>query len=502
MNLLSRVFGSDGAYTQQARLASAAAVELPPKALYDLLWSYYLSNGLYDRLARAVYEQGLWRQAARELRNPANRVVEVYAAKLLGGALEDALPLKAENERIIEPIERVWEWSNWGRRKQVFSRYSACFGTVFLKVVRPAAAPRVYFQIIHPGHVCELELDERDFVTHIRIDVPITRRTADRARQLTSTEVWDRDAGTFRLWEHDRPDGTETERLGPPMAERSLSAFGIDFVPVVIHKHRDIGEDRGQGSFTHALSKIDEVNRSATRLHQLMFRHNKPVEGLESPGRDADGRVIPPPQVQGARSDGAPDPNGRDTLAHGDDELYRLPAGWTYKSLVPDLRYADFLAMLRADLDELEDDIPELTLARIREVPDASGVAIRYRLTAAIDRILEARGNAFETVRRADMMALTMGAAAGLDGFSDLGFFDAGDLDHDFEGRDVIPLDDLSEAQTEQARAAAYTTLTGGHLPPVEAMRRIYGMTEQEATDLAERAAAALEATFVQDTEQ
>jgi hypothetical protein len=484
MNAVSRVMGTLNGYAQQARLAGTAWVELPPRELYNLLYAYYTQNGVYDALALASYQAGIWREATKEIRCPANRIVEVYAAKMLGGTLEEALEIQAENERIVEPIQRVWHWSNFARRKQVFSRYSACFGTVFLKVAASDSRQRVYFQIIHPGHVSDFKVDERDFVTECRIDVPITRRTADQSRRLTSTEVWSEPDQSYRLWEHDRPVDTPTDQLGPPLRTASLSDFGIDFVPVVLHKHRDIGEDRGLGAFTHALTKIDEANRSATRLHQLLFRHNRPIDSIESPGRDSSGRPVPPPTMEG-------DAGGEITI--GDDVLLRLPGGWQYRSMVADLHYADALAILNAQLAELEDDCPELTFARIREIPDASGVALRYRLIAATDRILEARGNAQESIQRADMMALTMGQQLGVEGFRDIGSFDAGDFEHSFVQKDVIELDSLSLATEEQTRATAFTTATGSTLPTTFALQRVYGMTEAEAAETAELMAAQVE---------
>jgi len=305
--------------------------------------------------------------------------------------------------------------------------------------------------------------------------------------------VWDQAAGTFRRWEHDRGEDAELDRLGDPVEAWPIAELGIDFIPVVLHKHRDIGEDRGVGAFTHALTKIDEANRMATRLHALLFRHNRPTDAIESAGRDPSGRPIPPPAIAGATADG-----DRDIVTLGDDRLLRLPAGWTFKSLVADLHYAEALAILNAQMAELEDDLPELTYARIREVPDASGTALRYRLMGAIDRIREARGNAFESIARADMMALTIGKAGGLEGFRDIGDYARGDYAHTFADTDIIALDGLSEAQEEQARAQAFTTATGQTLPATEALQRIYGYSEERAVELVGLMAAEMEPVGVE----
>lgn len=492
MNILTHLFGSRDLATQAQLALSAANGALSWRELYALLKAYYLQNNLYESLRRARYEESVWMAPIKEIRNPANRAVEVYAGDMFGGPLDDSMEIKAERDAIVEPIRKVWEWSNWPRRKQVFARWSALYGTVFIKVPSNEARTRVWFQLIEPAMVPTFEVDERDFLTYIRIDVPITRRDGDTLRMLTQTEVWDKAAQTLRIWEHDKPDGTDTELLGAPRQERPFSEFGIDFIPIVLHKHRDIGEDRGVGCFTHALTKIDEVNRSAARLHQQLFRSNKATWAVESAGRDASGRIVPPPAINGATemSNGTAT---RSVVTVGDDEMWRMPGGWSLRQMVPDLKYADALAILNASMSELEDDIPVLTLARIREVPDASGVALRYRLLAAIKAIREARANGFESLFRADAMALTLGQVRGIPGFEGVGSFEAGDFAHTFEDTEIIPLDGLTEAQEELARAQAFTTATGATMPVTEAMQRIYNLSEEQATQMADMMTTALE---------
>jgi len=427
-----------------------------PRAFYQMLMAYYQNNGLYDDLMLAMYQLKNWQHGMKPLRNPANRVVEFYVAKLAPGALPDALPIVTHNERIIRPIQQVWEWSNLSARKQVLVRWLAIYGDGFIKVVSKRG-DKVYLQLLEPGCVSDFSADHRGYLTDVRIDIPMEKKG------LIHTEVWTK--ASYRVWEHRQGLGVETERLGAPLEETPLSEFGIDFIPIVHGKLRDIGEKRGVGAYALALDKIDEANRQATRLHQMIFRHNKANWALRANAQDASGRPLPPPSIDGTLAG-----NGMETLELGDETVLRLPGLSVLDSLVPQLDYGSALAILNAQMDEIEQDLPELAYYKLREKGDLSGRAVRALLSDAIDRLLEARGNVEDMLARADAMALTVGQAVGV--FHDLGDYHRGDFKHGFARRDVIPLDELDKAEILQTETAA-------GLPLVTALRRV-GMGEEE----------------------
>lgn len=443
MNLLSRIFGSPTTY--HLRLTALAPVfqEMHPRELYKLLDGYYLNNGLYDNLAEALYEASVWKEALKGLRNPAYRVVEFYVAHLWPGTLPEALPIKTDNDRIVEPIQQIWRWSNWTARKQVAARQVAKYGDLFIKAV--STGEQVYLQLIEPGYVTDFETDHRDFVTYIQVDIPQERRNADgEIEGYTHTEVWDKEAGTYRRWEHEEGIGAALTKLGPSQETKSLAEFGIDFVPFVQAKFKDIGEDRGAGAFTLALDKIDEVNRKATRLGQILFRYNKPLMALRANAMDPTGRPLPPPRVGGDSGSGI----DGDTIELGDDRLLRLPGTSEVQFLVPNINYQALLDALQADLEELEEDLPEIAYYRLQnKTGDPSGRALQLLLAPAIDRVVEARGNVEAALARAQAMALTMAKAARLPGFTDIGDYGAGDFSHSFDRRDVLPLSELEQAE-------------------------------------------------------
>lgn len=264
-------------------------VEQSPARLYDILDAYYGNLDVYEDVQAALWERGLYMPGMKAIRNPAFRTVEFYASKLWPGALPAALPIVAAqggelNAAIVPAIHQVWTWSNWGAQKQVAARQLATLGDLFIKVAQTDDRRRVFFQLIHPKDVIEFDTDERGFITYIRIDVMHNVRDGDKVKEQTLTEVWDKTE--FRRWHHTRGAGARTDALGTPEEQVPLSSFGIDFVPVVHTMFRDVGRDRGVGAFTPALDKIDEANRMATRLHQMLFRNSSAVWAMSANALD------------------------------------------------------------------------------------------------------------------------------------------------------------------------------------------------------------------------
>lgn len=469
--------------------------------LYELLYGYYLNNGLYDEIQDALYRRAIWIEGMLPIRNPTNRVVEFYAAKLWpGGDMDDALPIEvgtkekpvaeATASALVEAIQQVWQWSNFASEKQVWARRAATFGDLFVKVEQDLPTGRPYFKLIDPCYVPEhgLRLD-RGVVKAIRIDTPIVVEGGQR----THTEYWDKEGvyvppgylddkgnpteeaqrgaltietGVVKVWlEHQWGEDATLEDLGEPTYSYPLSALGIDFLPFVHTKFRDIGESRGLAAITHAIDKIDEANRLATRLHQMLFRWNKGVWAILSDGKDANGRPLPPVRVANVEPDKLLGQSGAQTQTVGElrlgDDSYLSLSGAKLESLVPAIDYASHVAALQAQLAELEQDLPELAYYTLRQHGgDLSGKAIRLLLSDAIDRLLEARGQLEAGLVRANKMALSIGIAAGLFPRT-LGTYEAGDFEHRFKERDVITLPEDEQGTERKAKIDALVAEKG-----------------------------------------
>jgi hypothetical protein len=441
----------DLARAQQLQLSVGADVQVSPREHYGLLKAYYLNNSLYTLVNQAAVAAGIWSPAMKPLRNPCNRIVEFYPSMLWPGCLPEALPVETDNPRLSEAVETVWAWSNWTAGKQLAARYLAAFGDLFLRVAQTGDGRRVYIRVLDPADVTDFEADERGFLTYVRIDTVQGRRLGDRGTSRVTTEVFDKALDSYRMWVNETNVALPEDQLGTPVVEKSMSVdFGITFIPIAHAKFRDIGELRGQAAILPMLDKVDEANRQATRLAQMMFRYNKATWAVLAGGLDPGGRPLPPPSVIRGRNGHSAVSDGSVTL--GDDELLELPGNASITALVPNLQYADFLAMIEATMRELEQDAPELTYYRVAEQSDLSGRALRYMLGSAIKRVEEVRGYGEYAIVRADQMAVTIAQAASLDGF-DVGTFDNGDLDHRFRERDVIPISEEERASIDSVEA-------------------------------------------------
>lgn len=459
---LTRLFTGVGATLPYAPQITIPPVNLDPLSditNYRVLRAMYDSNGLYEDLAILMAQQGLWKEALFPLRNPSHQVVEFYASHLWPGAsLDEALPIESANTRLEAVVKQIWGWSNFASQKQVGARWHAIYGDLFIKVIGRQDPGRVFFQLLRPEMVTEIDVDDRGYLTHVRIDVPVLRRPIEDGPPvpLTVTEIWDKDRDKFRIWrDHNKGPLTQPLLLGTPLEFGILETTGVNFVPISQAKFQDVGNLRGQGSFAHAFDKITEANRMATRLHQLLFKHNAVTWALGAGGVDANMAPLPAPEIEVDGMVAATSRHGDlDTITLADEKYVRLPGNSTLESLVPDLHYDQALAVLVDHVRELERDLPEMTYSRLAELTALSGVALLRIMSGAIDRATEARGNAEAALIRADQIAISIGQAMRIPGFN-IGVFERGELDHTFKKRPIIPSDGLADAQAKLADGQA-----------------------------------------------
>lgn len=449
LNLIGRILRS------RSRSIAINPVDVPVRTtrsnleattFYQLLLDYFLNNGLYDELAQLFYGRGEWSEALKGIYNPAYRIVGFYVKHLWPGELADALPLSEETPaRIRTSVEELWQWNNWQTRKSRDARWAAIFGDRFIKVHDVVGQMRL--TLIDPRLVTEFQADERNYLQFIRMDDE--RLRPNNYTRYVRTEVWDKDAQRMWVWERETWQW-DLKEMGRPVETHAFEEFGIDFIPITWDPFYDLGAERGGGSYSLLLDKIDEVNRMATRLHQIQFRFGKPTMAVQAGGNDATGRPLPPPRL-GAR-DGFS--NGRTQV--GDTDVLYIPGNADVKYLVPNIDYQAALEILRDQLIDLERDACELAYYRLIEnQQDLSSRAVRLMLDPAIKSVLEARANLEAGLIRAHQMAFTIGQHAGI--FSGLGSFEQGDFTHSFEPREVIPLSEEERGQADQAQGQAAT---------------------------------------------
>jgi hypothetical protein len=485
---LARQYGRLDAYAIQAQIEQPAFLGLPHGEFYDLIWSYYLSNNLYDMIKIELQRQQKWSEEMKELRNPAHRSVEFHVAKLYPGDLPDALPIKAKNDKLHEPISRVWRWSNFSAKKQLLARWFACLGDGFVKVTTETSSDgetKIIQQAIDPRYVTEFQVDMQGHVQFIRIDVPRVIKTWKRSLAHRSgewvfdhkfwTEVWDRE--TVKIWAQSDGPARATEQLGNPDPAQDPQnvnkAHNLPFVPFVWAPFKDIGASRGLGVFAHCLGKIDECNRVATRLHDLIFRHDDVTWALESNHVDPTGRPLAPPRIGNNQSEEG------EILELGESKVVRLPGNTKLVPVIPSLDYNALTSVLREMQEELRNDLPELRYYDITTRSHVSGTAMRLALADAIDRVQEARGMMFGALVRANAMALTIGQLWKLKGFESgkIGKYEQGDFEHSISRPAVIDL-------TPQEESQAWGMYSQAGIPPKTIMRRLgWSQEDQEMFD-------------------
>lgn len=431
---------------------------IPTAMPYDYNNLYQALYDLYNNDDAIVEDD-----TTRRLRTVVNRSVEFYASKMIPGKEFKVLTGdgETENTELQEAIEQVIKDSNIANNKLPMIRGFSLYGDSFIRV--RGDKEKTYLEDISPFYVTDFDEDTRGFLTYLRIDIPVLD---DNDLPANYTEVWDLDSLTLQIWQGQTSKTTPVKELGSPKEVTLFSELGIDFIPIVHTKFRDNGDPRGHGCVYHALDKIYEANRVATRLHDLLFAFGEPVFIASANDKDAQGRPLPPPRVS-TDTTSAPVPSGT-TIAGVVGQIFgrmiSLPGMATINSLIPDIDYADALAILNAQMEELEKDLPELRWYALSPTEQSamSGVALRTLLGAAVDRANEARNNFLASLSRAFEMALTIGIYNGVFPAS-LGAFDSGDFEHELQV-------DSAWGESVSDKAAVMAALTGAGVPAKSAM--------------------------------
>lgn len=439
---------------------------LSHKEQLSLMDEYFGNNSLYEATRLLKYYLGVWNENIRPLRSPVNRSVGFYVSKVAVG--EPKIASANKSQAVVDAVSQILENSNFQTVKPLHVKAMSLYGDLFRKAVVVGGKP--FHEMIETSSVTEFKEDTRGHMLSIRIDTPILVDDQQRFR----TEYWtvEDNVPYVAVWEHMLNETTPLDQLGDPIQFTPLSRFGIDFVPIVRSPFRNDGGAWGSNACQHALLKVDEANRMATRLHQILYRFNKPTWAVSSNQVADDGSPIPAPKIKNATNTGKTD------LEIRDDSILYLPGVSSIDSLIPDIKYDAALAILQSQEKELTKDLPELLFYDLPEAADLSGKAIRNMLGAAVDRATQAGSNFTEGTVRLNMMCMTLGQFDGA--FSGLGEFDSGDLKHSLKFGDPFPMDALEKGQALQA-------LTSGGLPLRAAMKELNFSDEEIDEAVAEK---------------
>lgn len=445
-----------------------ASKDESPLAHYAMLRTLARNTSAYRELIQALPDYGLSNVAMQGLRNPTHSVCAFYEANLWSGSIREddeqsALPLEVpalgtrkQGDNRRGAIHQVWRWSNLNDAKEPAAYDAAMLGDQVLKIRSDDRTRRSWFEFVLPDYMTDLDVDGRGYLTYIRLDVPQVRRLPDgKTETFYHTEVWDKAAMTYRLWEHKHASANGTDQLGTPIIDVDMEqVFGVDFVPFV-HWRFDVDSDaeRGVAAIMRAFDKILYGDYLVTALHRRLSRDEDWM--LKAPPMyTSDGAPLPPPRL-GTTSE---------SFTIGSGRMHSLPAGWDIASVVAGLDYAAHLAVVEAHYRALQEtDLPELAWGAISEAGgDLSGKALNYKLTPAKSRLEKARGRAEASLIRATQMCLSVAQQLGAPGFgeSEIGTYAKGDFDFWIADREIVPLSETERSEIETARVTRVQTLS------------------------------------------
>ncbi len=437
---------------------------------YDRRWAYYLNDGLYSRLYRA----GLAAADIPLTFNPIPAVVDFYGATVLGGDMRpQAVDERSDDDAVAAAVEMLWQWSNFDVLRRDIVTTAAVLQDVFLKVAERMAADgqspsAVYMQDIPPQSVRWWDVDERGYLTGIRIDTERLESIFGRpARRHTLVEVWrkewpDGQPGGARWYELAHGQMLDEERPEAAVRIVTFDELGYNFIPFVWA--------RVDTPWRRQVAHIDRYNVLAWQAARL----NRPLAVIGAGGVDSTGR--PPAPPLGAT-------RGLEALysEEGDGVMgvIQLPGGASMQWSSSPVDFAALNVMLAELKESIVDGLPEYRVATLRGVQVATET-LQLLMNQAESRALAMRAGLERALARAQMMAISIAQLAEVRpdvfGPSVVGTFDDGRTEHVFAPRPVFEATTAARAADAAALVAAGATLEGA--------ARVAGFTDEQVADL------------------
>lgn len=419
-----------------AALSEWSAIHMTPNQMFDSedwdnvgfrIVRYQMAdamfhNTVYDKLniwATKLKDHYRLYKHIRSIYNPVHRYVTLMTAYMFGGEIDfesltdGALPISADDERIIDGMRQLLIDSRWQQRKSLYARQCSLYGDTFIHVADDRMRQMVYFEVLHPSRVKDITTDPQGNIQYIMIEY--TRLDNDGQPHVYTMVITPEMYQTFRDGE---PFAYYADRSGTLLPEWP-NEYG--FVPVVHVPFDDIGKKFGMTGYASSLPKIHELNDAASLLNDNIRKHVN--LGFWVSG--------------GQKGDLKADKTDR----HESIMLLYGQAGSTVTPLVSPIDIAGALSNLDSQLREIERDLPSLALQRIREnSSQLTAPGVRTAYSDAIGLIREARGNLGDGIVRASKMALSIGGYNGYDGYQgfDLLSYERDELDFHIRPHPVI----------------------------------------------------------------
>lgn len=366
---------------------------------YELYDQYY-SNNVYsfsDRFSpihKSAYE--LYKNI-RAIENVVNRLIELYVSKVYGGSINmetletGAIPFALNDNRTRQAIRRAFTDSNWQTLKSLYVRQGALYGDVGLWIVDDREKQQVRLETLDPRKIKHCTFDSIGNVTEVHIeyykveekDTATPGGMPARNMYLYTLIATEEKFITFK---NGTPYAFFKNANGELVSEWD-NEYG--FVPLVMVQHRNIGLSFGMNPFQASLRKIDELNDMVSLLDDAIRKHVNVLWYFAGVSKSTD--------LVASTTD-------RDQMP----AVYG-PAGSKPEPMVAQIDIAAASAHINELILEIERDMPELALHRLREKGLATAPGVRASYSDAIDRIVEARGNYDAGLERALKMLIRIG---------------------------------------------------------------------------------------------
>lgn len=412
---------------------------------YAIYWAMY-ENTAYRNIHkwaqpyRAQY--GLYKYI-RNIHNPSYRLGEFWTSHLMGGMLDPlagtdgALPIITENERLRQPIARLWRDSNWQANKDIWTLNGSILGDAVLRVCDDTEHKKVYLEVIHPGELTECAFDQRGNVRGYRIDRPMGHPEG-KTEEVVYTEIAVNEGGLIHY--QTMLNGT----LYPWNGTAAEWDEEYGFVPMVVVQHHNVGLNWGWSEIHPMRSKMHEADDLASMMSDQIRKTVNPAwlfAGVANPA------TAPAPRGAAATT-ARPQPGREETPA-----LYTPEANAKAQALVAPIDWAGAAAHLSSILAAIEGDYPELRFESLRLAGDLSGEALRIARQPAEDKVRARRAGYDDGVKRAQQMAVAIGGYRGYEAYQGFGLdsYAAGDLEHSIGDRAVFGSDELQQLAEDNA---------------------------------------------------
>lgn len=403
-------------------------------AYQSRLFRYALSEAYYNNIAyrniatfstRLKISGDLYKHI-RSIYNPVYRLVEAYTSKVYGGALDfedlsrGAIPVTMASEELKEAIRQLWLWSNWRIQKSLYVRDGSQLGDVFLKVVDEPEKEKVRLEVLHPGKVKDATFDAVGNIKTVEIEY---ERTEDGKSWYKYGEVINQES--FSTFRDGKPFVYPVE-MGGMGVQQWDNIYG--FVPMTLTKHKDMGQKWGANAYHAQIGKIDEVNDSASLVNDQIRKAVNVMWYFAGVSKKTELTATT---------------EEKDQLAaiYGPKESQPFP-------MVSNIDLTSAGVNIERLLAELERDMPELAMHRLRDAGNPTAPGIKAGFNDAIDRFTEAQGVYDDGLIRATKMAVTIGGIRRYEGFQafNIDSYANGDLEHFIQDRPIV-VDELSKLE-------------------------------------------------------